>query len=107
MARNLSAANLKKLASIEVNGYKADIANYVYNPSYEHEYPHLRKEIAENEFSTVYYFKHYDGTGEYIHAVYKGDGSNGWQIIKNVSEKVIEAANRFSMKKLMELAGSL
>ena len=107
MARNLKPSYLRKLIDTKTpNGYKFDLANYVYNPSCEHEYPTFRKMISEDEtsetFEEVGYYKHYDGTGEYIRRKYsipKEDGS--WHITKRISETVIATANRFSINALV------
>ena len=69
MARNLKPEYINKIRKLEApNGYKFDIANYLYNPAYGNEYPAFQKVIAETEteqtIRRVYYFKHYDGTGE-------------------------------------------
>lgn len=71
MARNLKKDYIKKILSMEApNGYKFDIANYLYNPAYGNDYPAFFKVIAATEdtetIRRVYYMKHYDGTGEYI-----------------------------------------
>ena len=71
MARNLKKDYIKKILSMEApNGYKFDIANYLYNPAYGNDYPAFQKVIAETEdtetIRRVYYMKHYDGTGEDI-----------------------------------------
>lgn len=109
MSRNLKVENLKKLSAIKTtNGYKIDIANYVYNPSFEHEYPQLKKIINETEtdryYKTVSYFKHYNGTGEYITETYSAKKSdNAWSITKDNKKEVIENNDRFNLKKLIEL----
>ena len=70
MAKNLKPDYIKKMLKMEApNGYKFDVANYLYNPAYGNEYPAFHKVIAETETTQtirrVYYIKHYDGTGEY------------------------------------------
>lgn len=107
MSRNLSAAYINKIRKMEVpNGYKFDIANYIYNPSLDNEYPSFRK-ILEDDGKTIkikriYYMKYYNGGGEYIEETYEAE-SNGetWQICKHRSETVLEAANRFSINHLI------
>ena len=86
MSRNLKPEYINKIRSVEApNGYKFDIANYLYNPSYDNDYPSFVKMISETEdtqtFRRVYYFKYYNGTGEYT--------------------KVLEASNRYNVKKLL------
>lgn len=113
MARNLKKDYLKKLLGIETaNGYKIDINNYVCNPSYEHEYPGLRKKIDETPekvtYSTVYYFKYWDGSGEYLHKVYSApNNKETWSIVKMESETVLERSNRFNLNKLIQYAETL
>ena len=107
MARNLKKDYIKKILSMEApNGYKFDIANYLYNPAYGNDYPAFQKVIAETEdtetIRRVYYMKHYDGTGEYIAETFtrKKDG-DAWQIVKGRTEEILEAANRYNVKKLL------
>ena len=115
MARNLKKENLKKLAGINTNnGFKIDLANYVYNPSYNHEYPSLIKLTNETEtekqYTRVYYFKHYNGTGEYILETYsheKDNNENVWKISKNHQQTELETNNRFNLKHLIELAENI
>lgn len=112
MARNLKKENLKKLAGIETsNGFKIDLANYIYNPSHNYEYPSLVKLTAktekEKQYTKVYYFKYYDGTGKYLletHTVPKSKEDNTWVITKNHKEIELESSNRFSLKHLIEIA---
>lgn len=114
MARNLKRENLKKLAGIETkNGYKVALASYVYNPHLMYNYPALYKVVDEDEKSRtirqVYYFKYYDGTGEYITETHTEpkDSSDTFYVIKDKAEKTLEASNRFSLKRLQELAETL
>lgn len=107
MARNLKKDYIKKILSMEApNGYKFDIANYLYNPAYGNDYPAFFKVIAATEdtetIRRVYYMKHYDGTGEYIAETFtrKKDG-DAWQIVKGRTEEILEAANRYNVKKLL------
>ena len=107
MARNLKKDYIKKILSMEApNGYKFDIANYLYNPAYGNDYPAFFKVIAATEdtetIRRVYYMKHYDGTGEYIAETFtrKKDG-DAWQIVKSQPEEVLAAANRYNVKKLL------
>lgn len=115
MARNLKKENLRKLAAIETkNGYKIDIANYIYNPSLDHEYPGLYRTIEDSETKkrvhVVYYFKYYNGTGEYLEKTYSYEKAgelekqSTWKICNIESEKVIEASNRFNLNKLIQIA---
>ena len=107
MARNRTPEYINRLRKTEApNGFKFDIANYLYNPSLEHEYPHFTKKIAEDAeketYKSIYYMKYYDGTGEYLAQTYtrrkKGDK---WQIVEDVKEKSLEKANRFNLNKLL------
>ena len=110
MARNLKPANLKKLSQIQTaNGFKVDLANYMYNPSYDHDYPAFIKLTSKTEtekfYTRLYYFKYYDGTGKYFMETYSSqiDHSNSWSIAKNTIQTELEESNRFSLKKLTEL----
>lgn len=112
MARNLKPAHLKKLIETEApNGYKFDLANYVYNPSYAYDYPSFQKAIAEDEksvtYNRIYYFKYHGGNGEYISETFtspkKSQDGNPWVISSNRKETVLEKADRFSLKKLLSL----
>jgi len=111
MARNLKPANLKKLSQIQTtNGFRIDLANYMYNPSYDHEYPNLLKltheTTTERFYTNIKYFKRYNGTGYYSLETYshKIDHSNSWSIANSLKEIELEESNRFSMKRLIELA---
>ena len=111
MARNLKPANLKKLSQIQTsNGFKIDLANYIYNPSYDHEYPNLLKLTHETEserfYTKIKYFKRYNGTGYYSTETYshKIDPSNSWSIANSLKETELEESNRFNLKHLIELA---
>ena len=111
MARNLKKENLKKLSQIKTtNGFKIDLANYMYNPSFNHKYPNLIKLTGQTEtekyYTNVYYFKHYNGTGEYIVETYshKIDNNNStWSIAHNSKQTELETNNRFNLKHLIEL----
>ena len=111
MSRNLKRDYLKKLAGIETaNGYKVDLANYVYNPNLMYEYPALKKVIAETDDSltvcTIYYFKYYNGGGEYIRQVHTEpkDSTNTWYVVRDKQENTLEASNRFNLNKLIQYA---
>jgi hypothetical protein len=110
MSRNLKKENLKKLASVTTsNGFKIDLANYIYNPSYDHEYPSLVKILSETETEKhhirVKYFKRYNGTGTYYVETYTTKKNNDtWQIVTDTKETELETSNRFSLKHLVELA---
>jgi len=111
MARNHKPENLKKLSQIQTkNNFKIDLANYLYNASYNHDYPSLIKITNETEtekqYTRIYYFKHYNGTGEYILETYthqKTNDGNPWQISKKQKEIKLEDNNRFNLKHLIEL----
>lgn len=114
MSRNLKRDYLKKLLGITTaNGYKVDINNYVYNPNLSHTYPNLTKVIEETAeaytISTVYYFKYYNGTGEYIHTVHQAPKQEAgtWYTVKEKSEKVLETSDRFNLNKLIKLAEAI
>ena len=107
MARNLKPEYINKIRRLEApNGYKFDIANYLYNPAYGNEYPAFQKVIAETDTTEtirrVYYLKHYDGTGEYIAETFTRQKNGAeWQVGKGRKEEVLEAANRYNVKKLL------
>ena len=107
MARNLKPEYINKIRAIEApNGYKFDIANYLYNPDLTNEYPSFKKLMSETEttqkFRRVYYIKHWNGTGSYKAEEYTLE-RNGetWQVCKNRTESVLEESNRFNIKKLL------
>lgn len=108
MARNRSVANIKRLLrAVAPNGYKFDLANYLCNPSHEHDYPSFIKKISEDEttetFRSVHYIKLYNGTGEYVEMTFSRNRSDGdgWAICKNLREKTIGSSNRFSLNTLL------
>lgn len=113
MARNRKKDYIKKLLSIRTaNGYKIDIGNYLYNPSFDNDYPALRKVIEETPdtitFSTVCFMKYYDGTAEYKERIYSAPNTGDtWNIVDRESERVLETAKRFSLTRLVELCESI
>lgn len=107
MSRNRTPAYINRFRKMEApNGYKFDIANYLYNPAYDYDYPAFIKMIDETEttqtFRRVYYFKYWDGTGEYKAEKYTIEKDGGdWQVVKNHTELVLEQSNRYNVKKLL------
>ena len=107
MSRNRKPEYIRKIASIQApNGYKFDIANYLYNPSMNHEYPSFVKKIEETEstetFRNVFFFKYYNGTGEYIAETYtRIKNGDSWQVVKDRTAEVLETANRYNVNKLL------
>lgn len=108
MSRNLKREYLSKLVKINVNGYRVDIENFIYNPALTYEYPHLIKVISETEteyhYKSIEYMKYYDGTGEYLIREYNIPKTDGWHITTNNSKRSVEEAKRFSLKRLQEIA---
>ena len=107
MARNIKKDYLKKLLNTTTpNGYKFDIANYLYNPHLTYEYPSFTKTLKEDEsmktIRRVYYFKYYDGTGEYIAETYDiPTNGDKWEIARNRKEETLGTANRFNVNALI------
>lgn len=106
MARNRKPEYIKKLINTQApNGYEFDLANYLYNPSYDNDYPSFIKVLSEDEnsqtVSRIYYFKYWDGSGEYKQEVYSRPKTEGWAVVKNRTEKVLEASSRFNLNKLL------
>ena len=108
--RNRKPEYIKKLAKIETsNGFKVDLANYLYNPSYNHDYPNLIKR-ENGTIINVRYFKFYDGGAEYeinIYEAEKKSDDNVWTILKELSHKNIETTGRFSINNLIKIAEAL
>lgn len=108
MSRNMKREYISKLLKTEApNGYKFDAASYLYNPSYDCDYPSFSKVIAEDEHTQtvrrVYYFKHYNGTGEYIAETFNRPKEPGWAIVHQRDEKILASDTRFNLKKLLSL----
>ena len=110
MSRNLKREYIHKLIKLEVpDGYKFDLANYLHNPSYEYEYPSFCRTISEDDAvivqRRVLYFKHYDGSGEYIEKFMTFDkrDAGSWKIAKKVTENILERSSRFNLNKLVSL----
>ena len=107
MSRNFKPEYLKKLRATEApNGYKFDISNYLRNPDLSYDYPSFQKIISEDEktetFRRVYYFKDWNGNGEYIAEEFSREkGGSAWQVVKQLSETVLGHSNRFSVKQLL------
>lgn len=111
MTRNTKPEHLRKLAGIKVNGYKVDIANYLYNPAIGCEYPALVKMVnsdeTRQEFKCLKYFKYYDGRGEYSVETYSTEkNGEAWQIVRDRKATVIEESNRYSLDHLQKLAAN-
>lgn len=115
MGKQISAARYKELRAININGYTVDIANYLYGFD---QYPKLTKKAGEQGdkelVEEIYYQKYHDGTGEYRRGSYlqskpelKPDGTLSTCVIcTNFHNESVEASNRFSLKKLQEIAAS-
>ena len=108
MARNTKKEYLLKLLKTEKNGYKFDIANYLKNPSYDHDYPSFRKVIEEDDekivVNDIMYHKHYNGEGDYVsvtNTYYKAESVGGWNIARNVERKILGTGNRFNLNTLL------
>ena len=115
MIKGLSPSRVKELRSIEVDGFRVDFGNYIYGFD---KYPKLirvldstgEKELVEE----LYYQKYYNGTGEYRRGTYlrekaalRPDGSPRFCVIcTNFKNKPVEGSNRFSLKRLTELAAA-
>ena len=114
MARNFKKDYLKKLLAVETsNGFMVDVANYLHNPNHAYEYPTLHKVVSEGEkgrkICSIVYFKHYDGTGEYIMTTHTEpkDVEGKWYVVKDKKETMLEPCNRFSLAKLIRHAESV
>lgn len=107
MARNLKPEYINKIRKMEApNGYKFDIANYLYNPAYDNDYPAFMKMISETEhtqtFRRIYYFKYWNGTGEYMEEIFsRKKNGDEWQVVTDRTEKVLEQSNRYNIKKIL------
>lgn len=108
MARNRKPEYiLKLLRTVAPNGYKFDVANYLHNPNYDHDYPSFRKVIADDgeriTYRSVFYIKHYDGTGHYEAQVYSApkEEANGWIVVRDLATTRLEEAPRFNLNKLL------
>lgn len=110
MSRNLKKEYLKKLIGIvTLNGYKCDIANYISNPDYSHEYPNFVKLVSDVDgiktYRAVRYFKYFGGGGDYEEEFYDISDADakagGWAICHNVRTNKLEASPRFSLNKLL------
>lgn len=107
MTRNKKPEYIRKLFKIETsNGFKVDVANYLYNPSYDNDYPNLMR--TDGDILTVVgYFKFYEGSGQYEKQVFRipqDSAENTWRILQPISSEVIEESNRFSMNRLIKIA---
>lgn len=115
MVKGLSASRIKELRSIDVNGFRVDYGNYIYGFD---NYPKLirvlddsgEKELVEE----IYYQKHHDGTGQYRRGTYLRGKAALWPdgsprlcvICTNFKNDHIEWSNRFSLKRLTQLAAA-
>ena len=108
MARNRTPEYINRLRSAKApNGFRFDIANYLYNPSYDHDYPHFIKVVAEDgdteKVKAVFYEKYYDGSGAYkVQTYHRKKNENGWQVVTSVHTETLEEARRFSLPRLLE-----
>ena len=107
MERNRTPEYINRIRKLEApNGFKFDIANYLYNPDLTHEYPNFIKKIADDgekeTYKSIYFMKYYDGTGEYIAETYKRVKNGGnWQVVTGRTVTPLEKSNRFNIKKLL------
>ena len=104
----------KKYAKIEApNGYKFDVSNFLYNPSFGNEYPAFYKAIQEDgdrvKYRRVYYFKHYDKTASIcVETFYRVKNGDQWQIVNRngaYTEETVECIPdgvRFNPKMLFK-----
>ena len=106
--KNKKPEYLRKLLQITTpGGYKFDIANYLYNPAFGNEYPAFIKTISETETETtrerIYYFKYYNGTGEYKRETWTAtkDPGNVWSICRNRKEETLGSSRRFNLDTLL------
>ena len=107
MARNRTPKYVNRLIHAKApNGYRFDIANYLYKPDLSHDYPHFIKIIDQDEETEkirgVYYEKYYNGSGAYKVETYhrKKNGSN-WQVVTHYQSILLEKADRFNLNKLL------
>ena len=113
--QKLTAARYKELRDLSINGYTVDLANYLHGFD---EYPHLVKKLGEQNgkelIKEIYYQKYCNGTGEYRRGSYlkskpelREDGKLSTCVIcTNFHNEPIETSNRFSLKKLGEIAAN-
>ena len=107
MARNRTPEYINRIRKLEApNGFKFDIANYLYNPDLTHDYPNFIKKISEDEntetYKSIHFMKYYNGTGEYFAQFYTRTKNGGtWQVVKNVQTVSLEKSDRFNIKKLL------
>ena len=108
MARNRKPEYIKKLLGIvSTNGYNFDVANYLYNPNYEHDYPSFKKVVAEDDeritYRSVLYVKYHNGAGHYEAQVFSVPKKEvgGWSVIRDMVTERLEDASRFNLNKLL------
>ena len=108
MARNRKPEYIKKLLGIvSTNGYNFDVANYLYNPNYDHDYPSFLKVIAEDDeritYRSVLYVKYHNGAGHYEAQVFSVPKKEvgGWSVIRDMVTERLEDASRFNLNKLL------
>lgn len=113
MSKNLKPDYLRKLKALETrNGYKIDLLNYIYNPSYGNEYPAFCKIIEETENTVtkqcIRYFKFWDGSGAYQVETYKLPKNNDRvNIATDIQTRDIEKSNRFNLNKLIAITETM
>ena len=108
MARNRKPEYIKKLlGTVAPNGYKFDVANYLYNPNFEHDYPSFKKVLSEDDeritFRSVLYVKYHNGEGHYEAQVFSVPKNEvgGWSVIRDLVTTRLEESSRFSLNKLL------
>lgn len=114
MARNFKKDYIQKLLAVKTsNGFTVDVRNYLHNPNHRYEYPPLHKVVSEDEkgykICSVFYFKYYNGTGEYVMATHTQpkETEGTWYVVKDKKETTLESSDRFSLAKLIRHAESV
>lgn len=109
--KKYTVEQVKAIQAQTPNGWKLDAGALLYQFAHGDEYPKIFRTVEKTaEFEIVEYlhfFKHWNGKAEYrTHLTKFNTADEGERVRCGVvyGEKVIEQANRFNLKRLLQLA---
>lgn len=109
---------IKKYKDVNINGFRLDIASYLYGFRFGDEYPKMNR-ITYNAdgvatLEEIGFFKHYDRSAEYYYKIHTFTPEESKQLKNNEtfcycdssSEKTITPATRFNFNDILNLCSN-